>query len=60
MRFMQTESVFKTKNRSGPAKNRVSVALMINMLAPPIFHHDHVTSQCFSSKLKSNKNDCFT
>ena len=30
-RFMQTESVLKTKNRSGPAKNRFSVALIINM-----------------------------
>ena len=27
MRFMQTESVLQTKNRSGPAKNRFSVAL---------------------------------
>ena len=27
MRFMQTESVLQTKNRSGPAKNRISVAL---------------------------------
>ena len=29
MRFMQTESVLQTKNRSGPAKNRFSVALII-------------------------------
>ena len=27
MRFMQTESVLQTKNRSGPAKIRFSVAL---------------------------------
>ena len=27
-RFMQTESVLQTKNRSGPAKNRFSVALL--------------------------------
>ena len=27
MRFMQTESVLQTKNRSGPAKKRFSVAL---------------------------------
>ena len=27
MHFMQTESVLQTKNRSGPAKNRFSVAL---------------------------------
>ena len=31
MRFMQTESVLQTKNRSGPAKNRFSVALLINI-----------------------------
>ena len=28
MRFMQTESVLQTKNRSEPAKNRFSVALI--------------------------------
>ena len=28
MRFMQTESVLQTKNRSGPAKNRFPVALI--------------------------------
>ena len=28
MRFMQTESVLQTKNRSGPAKNRFSIALL--------------------------------
>ena len=28
MRFMQTESVLQSKNRSGPAKNRFSVALI--------------------------------
>ena len=28
MRFMQIESVLQTKNRSEPAKNRFSVALM--------------------------------
>ena len=28
MRSMQTESVLLTKNRSGPAKNRFSVALV--------------------------------
>ena len=28
IRFMQTESVLQTKNRSGPAKNRFSVALV--------------------------------
>ena len=29
MRFMQTESVLQTKNRSGPAKNQFSVALVV-------------------------------
>ena len=29
MRFMQTESVLQTKNRSGPAKIRFSVALLL-------------------------------
>ena len=28
MRFMQTESVLQSTNRSGPAKNRFSVALV--------------------------------
>ena len=31
MRFMQTESVLQTKNRSGPAKNRFSVALLYSI-----------------------------
>ena len=30
MHFMQTESVLQTKNRSGPAKNRFSVALVLS------------------------------
>ena len=29
MRFMQTESVLQIKNRSGPAKSRFSVALVL-------------------------------
>ena len=29
MRFMQTESVLQNKNRSEPAKNRFSVALIV-------------------------------
>ena len=29
---MQTESVLQTKNRSGPAKNRFSVALQDNYI----------------------------
>ena len=33
MRFMQTESVLQTKNRSGPAKNRFSVALHCTVLS---------------------------
>ena len=32
MRFMQIESVLQTKNRSEPAKNRFSVALIITVL----------------------------
>ena len=32
MRFMQTESVLQTKNWSGPAKNRFSVALVLSSL----------------------------
>ena len=30
MCFMQTESVLQTKNRSGPAKNQFSVALLVS------------------------------
>ena len=33
-RFMQTESVLQTKNRSGPAKNRFSVALVYTKQRP--------------------------
>ena len=32
MRFMQIESVLQTKNRSEPAKNRFSVALVTSDL----------------------------
>ena len=32
MRFMQTESVLQTKNRSGPAKDQFSVALAQTIL----------------------------
>ena len=32
MRFMQIESVLQTKNRSEPAKNRFSVALLVTIL----------------------------
>ena len=31
MRFMQIESVLQTKNRSEPAKNRFSVALVSSL-----------------------------
>ena len=34
MRFMQTESVLQTKNRSRPAKNRFSVALLDRNFPP--------------------------
>ena len=37
MRFMQTELVLQTKNRSGPAKNRFSVALH-QILSLNLFH----------------------
>ena len=33
-RFMQTESVLQTKNQSGPAKNRFSVALVYTKQRP--------------------------
>ena len=39
MRFMQTELVLQTKNRSGPAKNRFSVALLVTL---------NNCSRCFS------------
>ena len=32
MRFMQIESVLQTKNRSEPAKNRFSVALVVRVI----------------------------
>ena len=37
MRFMQTESVLQTKNRSGPAKNWFSVALLNRRLFSLLF-----------------------
>ena len=49
MRFMQTESVLQTKNRSEPAKNRFSVALIETMrkvylvycwVSPFLWHFD--------------------
>ena len=39
MRFMQTESVLQTKNRSRPAKNRFSVALVCSVLSSSVIHH---------------------
>ena len=46
MRFMQTESVLQTKNRSGPAKNRFSVALPYMLISIKIknshaIYNDH-------------------
>ena len=38
MRFMQTESVLQTKNRSGPAKNRFSVALPLGASDVPMHY----------------------
>ena len=43
MRFMRTESVLQTKNRSGPAKNRFSVALL---------HTCHDVAKIFSNDFK--------
>ena len=42
MRFMQTESVLQTKNRSEPAKNRFSVALIRSLVSLPL-HYMHMT-----------------
>ena len=36
MRFMQIESVLQTINRSEPAKNRFSVALLQTILKAPV------------------------
>ena len=36
MRFMQTELVLQSKNRSGPAKNQFSVALQGDIHAPEV------------------------
>ena len=43
-RFMQTESVLQTKNRSGPAKNRFSVALVWT-------HHNMVKPACINFRI---------
>ena len=45
MCFMQIESVLQIKNRSEPAKNRFSVALLVNDL----LSSDH--TQCFASRV---------
>ena len=42
MRFMQTESVLQSKNRSGPAKNRFSVALIYALLVLHLWHTVHL------------------
>ena len=51
MSFMQTESVLQAKNRSGPAKNQFSVALLGNMMlskANPnkMFNEPHHEKSC--------------
>ena len=52
MRFMQTESVLQTKNRSGPATNRFSVALLSILPTPGIY-----SSNCPLSVFKEQKSD---
>ena len=68
MRFMQTESVLQTKNRSGPAKNRFSVALVMDVtlckhsdtLVPfSCQYHFKMIRHCKKSKRNScNTGDC--
>ena len=52
MRFMQTESVLQSKNRSGPAKNRFSIALPMSL---QLRRAKIVMTVLFYSKLKSCK-----
>ena len=43
MRSMQNESVLQTKNRSEPAKNRFSVALLMMLYIFVNFHQNIIT-----------------
>ena len=49
MGFMQTESVLQSKNRSGPAKNGFSVALMYISSKAKM---KYVCGSCFMTKKK--------
>ena len=53
MRFMQIESVLQTKNRSGPAKNRFSVALSVTYILWSndftSYHEDYLMEKCCTS-----------
>ena len=55
-RFMQTESVLQTKNRSGPAKNRFSVTLSYLILFHPtrslVYHTQPVSLIPYSIFIK--------
>ena len=55
-RFMQTESVLKTKNRSGPAKNRFSVALTCTYNGA----EKHVTCKRFENAASRAKTNVIT
>ena len=50
MCFMQTESVLQTKNRSGPAKNRFSVALTLIYLPQFMVLFTHQKTNLSSKK----------
>ena len=49
MRFMQNESVLQSKNRSGLAKNRFSVALVIGIILSRL--QKKTTTKCRSECL---------
>ena len=52
MRFMQTESVLQTKNRSGQAKNRFSVALYLNV---SYLKNPNISEICFNHPKSSTR-----
>ena len=56
MRYMQTESVLQTKNRSGPAKNRFSVALNMVQRKP----REGLVLDFLETKLKLEMDMCQT
>ena len=56
IRFMQTESVLQTKNRSEPAKNRFSVALRVSIELPVATRHlRDMTEKLLKVTLNLNK-----